>query len=211
MALTSLVLGAIYQWAPVYRWERRHFPVEWDDTRKEWVGPVQLSYPFDGFVISWVTAALVSHFVPFAILLITQLWLRDSWDLHAAMFGLGKCIIMVYVSPSSWNWSFISPGKSPLASGFSTHFRGGVRAISMTNAYSRQFISVSLKVYIGSSSQCARNKQLHTDKYQGNFALFSCQYADKSIFKTSWKALMVIHSLLHSIARQSKRQNRKRS
>lgn len=95
MLLTLAIMGAIMLWAPIFRWQRRYFPVEWDANYKVWRGPVDLSYPQEDFIISTLHAALILNLVPAAILYGIQIWVRDFWDFTAASFGLIKGVIIL--------------------------------------------------------------------------------------------------------------------
>lgn len=74
LVITALFMGAIYLWAPLFRWRERLFPVVWDSNYEVWQGPVALSYGQEPFVISTLTAGLVVNLVPTAVLYGLQFW-----------------------------------------------------------------------------------------------------------------------------------------
>lgn len=78
MLLTALALGAIYLWAPLFRWKDRRFPVEWDPNYRVWRGPVELSYDrcHEDFVMSDVGVSLILNLIPAVVFNGLQYWVR---------------------------------------------------------------------------------------------------------------------------------------
>ena len=80
-----------------FRWMHRRFPMTWDSRTSTWVGPVDISWPKQDFIVPILTAEILIPLIPTIILLAMQIWVRNFWDFNAAIFGLFKGIAIVYV------------------------------------------------------------------------------------------------------------------
>ena len=98
--MLSLFLAAIYMDKRLknFRWMTRRFPMTMDPLNSTWVGPVEISWPQERFIVSVLAAEILIPLVPTLILLAMQIWVRNFWDLNAAIFGLFKGIAIVYVA-----------------------------------------------------------------------------------------------------------------
>lgn len=92
--------------------------MRWDLISERWFGPVELSYPKEAFIVPILMAAVPAPLIGFGVIIGMYLWpiripakmprdhrrlgaaSRDFWDLTAALFGLLKGFVMVYVSSS---------------------------------------------------------------------------------------------------------------
>jgi hypothetical protein len=84
-------MGGLY-FIPTGNRDDRVFPV-WRSYDGTLQGPLYISYPFVPQIISSVLAAVLCLTVPFAIVALFQIRLRNLWDFHAAAFGLLKALI----------------------------------------------------------------------------------------------------------------------
>ena len=98
--LFSLFLAAIFmeKYLDNFRWMTRTFPMTWDPRTGNWVGPVDISWPKEGFIVPVLTAEILIPLIPTVIILAMQIWVRNFWDFNAAIFGLFKGIAIVYVA-----------------------------------------------------------------------------------------------------------------
>lgn len=96
----SLFLAAIFMNNALnnFRWMTRRFPLTWDQRNGTWVGPVEISWPQETFIVSVTRAEILIPLIPTLILLAMQVWVRNFWDFNAAIFGLFKGIAIVYVA-----------------------------------------------------------------------------------------------------------------
>ena len=81
-----------------FRWMHRRFPMTWDSRTGTWVGPVDISWPKQDFIIPILTAEILIPLIPTIVLLAMQIWVRNFWDFNAAIFGLFNGIAIAYVS-----------------------------------------------------------------------------------------------------------------
>ena len=81
-----------------FRWMHRRFPMTWDSRTSTWVGPVDISWPKQDFIVPILTAEILIPLIPTIILLAMQIWVRNFWDFNTAVFGLFKGIAIVYVA-----------------------------------------------------------------------------------------------------------------
>ena len=81
-----------------FRGMTRTFPMTWDPYNSTWVGPVEISWPNEGFIVPVLIAEILIPLIPTVILLAMQIWVRNFWDFNAAIFGLFKGIAIVYVA-----------------------------------------------------------------------------------------------------------------
>ena len=97
--LFFLFLAAMYMERNLenFRWMTRTFPVTWDPRTSTWVGPVEISWPKEEFIMPILTTEILIPLIPTIIILAMQIWLRSFWDFNAAVFGLFKGIAIVYV------------------------------------------------------------------------------------------------------------------
>ena len=98
--MLSLFLAAIYMDKRLdnFRWMTRRFPMTMDPLNRTWVGPVEIGWPQERFIVPIMTAEVLIPLIPTVILLATQIWVRNFWDFNAAIFGLFKGIAIVYVT-----------------------------------------------------------------------------------------------------------------
>ena len=98
--LVSLFLAAIFmeKYLDNFRWMSRTFPMTWDPRTSMWVGPVEISWPKEDFILPVLIAEILIPLIPTVILLAMQIWVRNFWDFNAAIFGLFKGIAIVYVA-----------------------------------------------------------------------------------------------------------------
>ena len=98
--MISLFLAAIYMDKRLnnFRWMTRRFPMTVDPLNSTWVGPVEISWPKEDFIVPVLTAEILIPLIPTVILLAMQIFVRNFWDLNAAIFGLFKGIAIVYVA-----------------------------------------------------------------------------------------------------------------
>lgn len=80
-----------------FRWMHRTIPMTWDSRTNTWVGPVEISWPKEDFILPILTAEILIPLIPTIVLLKMQIWVRNFWDFNAAVFGLFKGIAIVYV------------------------------------------------------------------------------------------------------------------
>ena len=98
--LLSLFLAAIFmeKYLDNFRWMSRTFPMTWDPRTRMWVGPVEISWPKEDFIVPILIAEILIPLIPTVTLLAMQIWVRNFWDFNAAIFGLFKGIAIVYVA-----------------------------------------------------------------------------------------------------------------
>ena len=98
--LFSLFLAVFFmeKYLDNFRWMTRTFPTTWDPRTRTWVGPVEISWPKEDFILPILTAEILIPLIPTVILLAMQIWVRNVWDFTAAIFGLFKGIAIVYVA-----------------------------------------------------------------------------------------------------------------
>ncbi len=98
--LFSMFLAAIFmeKYLLNFRWMTRTFPMTWDPRTSTWVGPVEISWPKEDFIVPVLTAEILIPLIPTIIILAMQIWVRNFWDFNAAIFGLFKGIAIVYVA-----------------------------------------------------------------------------------------------------------------
>ena len=101
--MSSLFLAAIFMNKRLdnFRWMTRKFPMTWDQRTSTWVGPVEISWQQEEFIVPILTAEILIPLIPTLILLGMQLWVKNFWDFNAAIFGLFKGIGIVYVASQS--------------------------------------------------------------------------------------------------------------
>ncbi len=81
---------------PVFRQNRRTFAM-WRDGPDDWYGETYISHAKQPLVLSNLAAALIFVAVPIGIILFMQIFIRNFWDAHTAIFGLLQALITMYV------------------------------------------------------------------------------------------------------------------
>ncbi len=129
-----------------FRWMTRTFPMTWDPSTSTWVGPIEISWPKEEFILPILTTEILIPLIPTIILLAMQIWLRSFWDFNAAFFGLFKGIAIVYVV-SHPILKFIENCRKLL-------FESGLQLYFSLSAkmHSRTLLQVILKLFIGNPS-----------------------------------------------------------
>ena len=129
-----------------FRWMNRTFPMTWDSRTSTWVGPVDISWPKQDFIVPIMTAEILIPLIPTLVLLAMQIWVRSFWDFNAAIFGLFKGIAIVYVA-SHIVLKFIEHCRK-LSFGSEPRLYLGFIA----NMHFRTLLQVLMKSFIGNSS-----------------------------------------------------------
>ena len=129
-----------------FRFMARTFPMTWDSRTGTWVGPVDISWPKQDFIVPILTAEILIPLIPTLILAAMQIWVRSFWDFNAAIFGLFKGIAIVYVaSPKVLKFikhcTTLSLGSEPK-----------FRLVFIAKMPFRTLLQVILKSFIGNSS-----------------------------------------------------------
>ena len=129
-----------------FRFMARTFPMTWDSRTGTWVGPVDISWPKQDFIVPILTAEILIPLIPTLILAAMQIWVRSFWDFNAAIFGLFKGIAIVYVA-SPTVLKFVKHSTT-LSLGSKPKFR----LVSIAKMPFRTLLQVILKSFIGNSS-----------------------------------------------------------
>ena len=129
-----------------FRFMARTFPMTWDSRTSTWVGPVDISWPKQDFIVPILTAEILIPLIPTIILAAMQIWVRSFWDFNAAIFGLFKGIAIVYVA-SHAVLKFIEHCTT-LSLGSEPH----LYLVFIAKLHFRTLLQVLLKSFIGSSS-----------------------------------------------------------
>ena len=148
LIMLSLFLAAIVmdKYLDNFRWMSRTFPMTWDPYNSTWVGPVEISWPKEEFIVPVLTAEILIPLIPTVILLAMQIWVRNFWDFNAAIFGLFKGIAIVYVASH--------PTLESIENGAKLLFESGPQfyLCFVAKMYFRTFLQVILKSFIGNLS-----------------------------------------------------------
>jgi membrane-associated phospholipid phosphatase len=77
---------------PVFRQNRRTFAM-WRDGPDDWYGETYISHAKQPLILSNLVAALIFVASPIGIILFMQIFIRNFWDAHTAIFGLLQALI----------------------------------------------------------------------------------------------------------------------
>jgi hypothetical protein len=95
--LTLGMLIGIVVLTPVYQEDYRVVPMRIGRDNTSYIGPVEYSYPyFEPLISGWVCALLVI-LGPIVLVAAFQITIRSWWDLHRAVFGNLKAVILAWV------------------------------------------------------------------------------------------------------------------
>lgn len=67
----------------------------WDAVSGTWYGPIELSYPYEPFVVSVLASAVVIPAVGVVVVVCMQVWVRSFWDANAGLFAVFKGLVMM--------------------------------------------------------------------------------------------------------------------
>ena len=129
-----------------FRFMTRTFPMTWDSRTSTWVGPVDISWPKQDFIVPILTAEILIPLIPTIILAAMQIWVRSFWDFNAAIFGLFKGIAIVYVT--SYAVLMFIEHCTTLSLGSEPH----LYLVFIAKLDFRTLLQVLLKSFIGNSS-----------------------------------------------------------
>lgn len=93
LSLATLVLKLDHE---IFRQSKRLFPMRYSESQG-WYGPTDLSYPKQPLILSNAIAGMIFTAVPLAVILAMQVFVRSFWDANAAILGLLKGLVIMYV------------------------------------------------------------------------------------------------------------------
>lgn len=80
----------------IFHQSTRLFPMRYSESQG-WYGPIDISYPQRPLILSNIIAGLIFSLVPITVILAMQAFVRSFWDANAAILGLVKGLVMMYV------------------------------------------------------------------------------------------------------------------
>lgn len=93
----ALVIAYIFKaFVPVFRQSERSFAM-WRDGPDIWHGQTYISHPKERLILSDSVAGMTLAAIPIAVILLMQVFVRNFWDAHTAIFGLLKGLVTMYV------------------------------------------------------------------------------------------------------------------
>lgn len=95
LSLATLILSLDHG---IFRQSTRVFPMRYNGYQG-WYGPTDISYPERPLILSNIIAGVIFAVVPIAVILAMQVFVRSFWDANAAILGLVKGLVIVYVPP----------------------------------------------------------------------------------------------------------------
>lgn len=93
LSLATLVLKLDHE---IFRQSKRLFPM-WYTESQGWYGPTDLSHPKQPLILGNTIAGLIFTAVPIVVILTMQVFVRSFWDANAALLGLLKGLVIMYV------------------------------------------------------------------------------------------------------------------
>lgn len=120
-----------------------------------WYAPIDISHPKTDLILSNVIAAVIFVAVPIGVILAMQCSVRSFWDANAAVFGLLKGLVLMYVLSIFLQGLFTKlngePHRAKLGYGvfLLISLDSLFDAIYLANASLRTFIQSCLKAFLG--------------------------------------------------------------
>ena len=99
MAFLSLATLILKLDREIFRQSKRVYPM-WYTESRGWYGPTNISHPKQPLILSNTLAGIIFTGIPIAIILAMQVAVRSFWDANAAILGLLKGLVIMYVSLS---------------------------------------------------------------------------------------------------------------
>ena len=68
-----------------------------DPVSQTWLGPVEYSYPRHNFYLGITSVAVMIPFIPVAVMILLQYWIRSFLDFSAVVMAFWKALALMYV------------------------------------------------------------------------------------------------------------------
>ena len=97
LGFALLAAGIILKGSPIWHRNSRSFPMTFDPVSGTWLGPTEYSYPRHNFYLGITTVAVMIPFIPIAVMILLQYWIRSFLDFSAVIMAFWKALALMYV------------------------------------------------------------------------------------------------------------------